>query len=300
MPAATEYKPDDKDQRAAANTERNERRTMITEHQKHYDNQIMPKIGDPVDRVLLGTARQAIDRTTSFLVPQMPQLRIADSQTSDDEQWLMDTWQTNGGAALLANIVLNGAKAGRPYARVAPNEDGYPRIINLDPANVVTFWNADDVDDVLWYELHWTEKQAISTGGTGKREINYRQDIINDGDQWVIRTYSERGNKWSMTDEYVWSFPYAPVLSWQHMPAANQFYGDHEYRHAFLATTIDAVATNINRIIRFHASPRTVGFGFKTDAVVKTDVAGLFTIENKTLEWKTLRCKAIWVLVCRC
>lgn len=272
MPAASEYMPDDKDQRATAHSALNAHGEMIKQHQEYYDNKRRPNLKDTQDHVLLGVVRQAIDRTVSFLVPDMPEISLIENETTDDETYLADTWKVNGGATLLSNIVLNGAKSGRSYVRVVESVGDMPaRIINMNPSNITTFWHEDDVQKVLWHELHWTQKEKSSNGGM--KDVMYRQDIVDAGNEWWMPVYKQEANKWKLVPELesTWAHPLPPIISTQHMPKANEFTGEHEFGHVGLSDSINYIASNINRIIRYHAHPKTIMIGVDATHLTQSD-----------------------------
>lgn len=272
MPSATQYTPDDRSIRQAADSERSERGRQHDRNWRYYSGQhqhpLKPDAAGNDDNVILNLCKQAVDRTVSFLVPTMPRFELS-ADPSAPEDWLNDRWAASGGAALLLNMALNGALDGHVFGRVVTDPSG-PRVINLSGRDVIAFWHADDYDRVLWYELRWS---------AGRDQL--RQDVVNAGDRWLVRDYRMVGARWELQDETIWPYALGPIVSWQHLPQPSTFYGLDELPHAPLNDTINRIASDIARILRFHAFPRTIGTGFESSAVQRTAIDDFWTIPNE-------------------
>ncbi len=272
MPAATQYLPDDRTIRTQAERELRARREEQA-HKWRYYNGDHPKHlktdGEIDDNVTLNLCRQVIDRTVAFLVPDFPALELTSDAETISEQWLRDAWQANQSAVLLATFALNGALTGHVFTRILPAEP-YPRIINLNSANVLVFWDADDYEKVLWYEIHWK---------VGR--IAYRQDIVNDDGQWLVRDYQRKGSRWELQDEVIWPYPLSPIVDWEHQKNPMGYYGRDELPHVHLNDLINKVASDTARILRFHAYPRTVGVGFEANHVQASGIDDFWVIPEK-------------------
>lgn len=276
MPAATEYvtKEDSAEFRAlreAANREFQERQKLSEMNWNYYRGRHRKNllIEDGVDHnVVLNLCRPMIDRIISFLFPEMPGFELDDEADTEPEQWLTDVWEHNGGAVLMSDMALNGALNGQVYARVNPagNEADPPEIINLNPANIITFWKADDYRKVLWYEIQWK---------SGKTE--YRQDVVADGETWVIKDY-KKDNKWKMTKETLWNSPLGPIVDWKHLPRPNEYYGETELFHAGLNDAVNRIASDMNKILYFYGAPTTIGTGFDGGEVQQTGIGRFWTV----------------------
>lgn len=273
MPSALEYLPDDKAIRSASQAEQN---AMLKQHTKHWaywrgnQPEFLKPNGGFNDNVTLNLTRQCIQRTIDFLVPEFPHIGIPEAGNTDLEEAVWAVWKANGGAVLLHNIALNGSLDGHCYARVQPDEKGDIRIYNLDATRVVTFWDSDNIDVVLWYEVHWK---------VGK--VAYRQDTVNEDSRWRIYEYKQAGTQWVLDREIRWDYPLPPIVDWQHIPVPNHFYGDHELTAISVQNAINKTASDVSRILRFHAFPRTVGTGFGVEDVQATGIDDFYAIENE-------------------
>ncbi|MCI0710476.1 MAG: phage portal protein [Chloroflexi bacterium] len=275
MPSATQYTPDSRYVRAAADRELRDRqqahqtawRYYAGDHRKH-----LKPSGSHDDNVILNLCRQVVDRTVAFLVPDFPSLELHESADTDREKWLRGVWQANQNAVLLASMAINGALDGHVFARVVPDKP-FPRIVNLNGANVIAFWDADDYHNVLWYELRWT---------VGRK--TYRQDVVRDGGRWLIRDYLLHGSRWELQDEVIWPHALGPIIDWQHGLHPVEFYGRNELSHAHLNDLINKVASDTARILRFHAYPRTIGTGFEAANVQPSGIDDFWVIPDKSAQ----------------
>lgn len=289
MPAASEYRPDDKAQREAADKEFKARQSLINKNQKYYDGDHKKhlKIEDGIDdNVTLNLCQQVIDDTIAFLAPNFPTLEFDKTVENDDELYLRGVWSRNDAATLLLNIAHNGSIGGQMYTRVIPGAtpEEAPRIINLNPANIITWWHDDDRDKVLWYELQWSINHNSEV-------ITFRQDVVaeldDDGNalRWNIYEYVSDAAGWKKQNEDVWPYPLSPICSEQHLPRANVYYGQNEIPHAGLNDAVNKVASDINRILRFHAFPKTLIAGVSENQdVTETAINGVLTIEDSEVK----------------
>lgn len=276
MPAASHYDPSDRTLIAEANQERNQREQALQRNWNyylgHHRRHLQPDADGNDDNVMLNLCKQSIDRTVAFLVPSFPTIQLDLERETEAENWLARAWQHSGGAVLLANMALNGALHGHVFARVVPGQQpqDFPRIINLNGRHITVYWQADDFQRVLWYEIRWQQ---------GREQ--WRQDIVQDEGRWLIYDYRLAGSRWELQEEVIWPHPLGPVVDWQHLPHAAAFYGADELPHAALNDAVNKVASDIARILRFHAYPRTIGTGFEASAVQPTAIDDFWTIANE-------------------
>lgn len=294
MPAAMRYvTPDDPSRFSLGNTLNNatEERRLLTESftkaEKYYEG-IQPKPlavdEDGIDdNVIINITKQAVDRTLSFLFPS-PFRLVTDParENTPEEALLNDTLDANGGPMFWDGVAYNGALAGHNFVRVLPvdpdNEKNpeFPRLLNYAPGSVIAYWKADDKDKVLWYEVKWS---ALGD--------NYLQDIrrSDDGNSWLIDTYIQRKGtgRFELTgDQEVWPYRLSPIVDWPHIPMTNKYYGKSEVTidQTQLNDSINRTASDISRILRFHAFPKTIGIGLNAEDIQQTAIDGFWTTEN--------------------
>ncbi|HOM83931.1 MAG TPA: phage portal protein, partial [Armatimonadota bacterium] len=122
-------------------------------------------------------------------------------------------------------------------------------------------WNPDDIEDVVEYRIQYTGMDPE----TGK-PVTRRQGITRDGNVWRIREQEIRPGSamWVTIREAVWPHEWSPIVDCQNLPEPNEYWGipDVEEDALTLNGAINFVLSNITRIIRYHAHPKTWGRGF--------------------------------------
>lgn len=281
MPAATHYLPADSELRKNADTELAARRTKYALAAQYYNGQhraaLRVRSGQPDDNVTINLWKKTKDREVTFLFGRMVGFETDDNaEDSDTETWLRAAWAENGNNKLLQRLARFGALSGHVFARVMPASgvQQYPRIVALHPANVLVYWKADDFEHRLWYEIRW------SAGAT-----EYRQDIVDHYGRWEINEFerptssADKNAPWRQTDSVEWPWPLGPVVDWAHIEALDQLYGSNEDSLLQMNDHVNRVASAINRILRIHGFPRTVGTGFEGEKLIETGIDNFWTIE---------------------
>lgn len=306
MPAVMSYlEPNDPFRyRSGASTdsfgdERRDREKAFNLAEKYYHGDHKPTLtvedpgGDyaPVDyNVTINAVKKAVDRTISFLFPTMPRFEFDErGKPSNSERWLMDAWGDNGGVVFLNTLAYNGANSGHVFVKIMPpnQPNGYPRLVNIHPASIIAFWKADDIQDVLFYELKW----RIGN-------VEYLQDIfrdVNNASIWYINDYQRLGGTdWKLISSVQYPYPFCPITAWQHLPNPNHYYGRPEITDDIihLNDQLNFVASNVNKILAIHASPRTIATGVDADEIQATSVNTLWTISNPSASVTNLEMKS--------
>lgn len=199
-------------------------------------------------------------------------------------------WEANRRDILLHNAILNGGVCGHVFLKLVP--DGardpltgvkrLPRLINLNPDIVSVFWDESDIERVLWYRIEY--------GLQGARK---RQDIVRDVDEagedaegWTIYNYAQTTDRagWVAAGAPVaWEYEWPPVIDWPNLPDPNGYYGFNDIRTGgAVNSSLNFLMSNMQRIIKHHAHPKTVAIGVRNDEI--KPVAGidrLWTIPNE-------------------
>lgn len=277
MPAITHYNPDDPAARVRADEELATRRARIARLRAYYEGEHPPQLTDMRDNVVLNLCKQVVDETVAFLIPAMPRFELDDdpATNSQREAWLNRMWEHNGGAMLVHHLALNGALSGHVFARIIADTP-YPRLLALNPANVLVWWGADDYQTIHAYEIRWEDAH-----------MRYRQDIYTEGGAWHMGDYIQpqpkagrKAGAWEQVAHI--TLPYMPVISWGHLPNPHAHYGRDELGALVgLNGHINKVASDIKSILRYHAYPTTVGTGFSAKDVQETRIDGFLTIPDK-------------------
>lgn len=240
--------------------------------------------------VIVNLDGEAIDRIIAFAAPDMPDFQtdevIATPTTPPDqadavvetplEEWIEHAWEENGDAGLLQDFLLYGCLTGHIYARILPPKDGeeFPSVLALNPSTCITYWRNDDLRTVLWHEICYTTDRK------------YRIDFVNEkeftgGNLWGVYTWVYEANAWKQLSAEPWAYAYPPIVAWQHLRDPRRYYGKSQLSASKLNDNVNKVASDIKQILRYHASPRTIGKGVAAKDVETTSIDSFFTVPKE-------------------
>lgn len=279
-----------------ANNEQQARKKAIDAAWDYYEGRhrrpLKVRAGQVDDNVILNVSRKVIEQAVSLLFGTAPGLEIGDKGDQPEDVRLAEIWEANHRDILLHNMALQGALTGHVFVKLQPNGFGTARtptqptartptqptaqgpagvrFVLLNPRMVSVFWRPDDMGQVTCYTISYTDGEA-----------DFRQDMIDEGDVWLVRDLRrERGRGWDVTNEVVWGWPWAPLVEWQNLPDPEEYYGDPDLVRPELNDAINFLASNTNRIIKFHAHPKTVGIGIRASDLQETSVDGFWSVPN--------------------
>ena len=256
-----------------------------------FPNSLKETKSDPKgkDNVKINFARWLVNTGVSFLFGQGVTFEVDGDAKSDANQWLADCWQANKIGTLLHKVGINGGVTGHCFIKVIDAKP-FPRLVNLDPEFVTPIWAADDFEKVEEWRTEWT---GIENG----QAVAFRQVMTPEagGQSWTILDQQSRGDNaaWVTTDSNVWPYSWAPIFQCQNMPCPNAFFGLADLEADVLDgnESLNFIFSNLNRIIRMHAHPKTwargVGAGEIDFAVDKLTVIPSETGELKNLEMQS-------------
>jgi hypothetical protein len=250
------------------------------------------------DNVIVNHVEALADRLTAFLIGDGVTFDAGgdDTQTAtDDDIALM--WQKSRGAILQESIALSGAIEGHCAVRLIPRQGQPTHITRIKQAHFAAFWDAMDMERVLWYRLQYV------SGKVGKRIDYVRGAVIDnevvdhDAPGWTEIVYELKDrapggpnfgpnlaadSRWIQTiTAPPWPYDWPPIVDWQNLPSPNAYYGKSDITSATkLNDALNFILSNMQRIIKHHASPKTVGTGWTADQLVETSVGGLLTVPN--------------------
>lgn len=270
--------------------ERQSRTEKYTQALDYFEGRQKPQLDfksdEPNDNVVVNLVRTSIDRSIAFLFPQIPHMELDPRETEEtpDEKWLRLAWEYNGGLGLLTKIGQAGSLSGQVYVRVLPPRpgiDAYPRIRVLEPSSTITYWQADDMDTIVWHEQMWTIGDS-----------QFILDVINEGDHWELIQYVQKaGTGFDPVRAESWNRTPGPIITWQHFPLIGSFYGrsDVEPENIAHQNSVNLISSEMMRINRYHSSPKTIAIGVgNKDEVEETSIDGLWIIENENAKLQNL------------
>lgn len=203
---------------------------------------------------------------------------------SEEQQYLDEVWKANNAQMLMLDALLNGGVDGHSFLKVLARgeytESGMevPRVICLDPACVTVFWDAGDKSRVLWYRIQY------EAGG-----VAYRQDIVREVDvngadtgRWAIYNYrKERTSMFVADGEDVWDYKWPPIVDWKNLPNPKSYYGKSDIGgKGRLNDGLNLTASNVQRILKHHAHPKTVVTGARVEDILTTSIDSLWSIPS--------------------
>lgn len=255
-------------------------------YQGNLKQPLVVKPDGPNDNVTINYGRIIVDKSVSFLFGQEPQFELSEGAETPAEAWLTEVWRANRKTQLLQKMAVNGGVCGHVFLKVAPaSRGGKPRIINLPPEYVAVSTDGDDIDHVWRYVI-----QFGAEGRDGSQLVYRQTTALTDAGRWeIVDEESRNGGVFLETQRMLWPWEWPPIVDCQNLPAANDYYGLPDLATDVIGL-IDAynfVRSNIQRILRYHAHPRTVGTGFVANQL-KMDVDGTVVLPAADAKLYTL------------
>ncbi len=257
-----------------------------------FPNALTVKKGQPDDNVKPNFCRPIVDASVSFLFGREVHFSIPEGEETnnytDAENWLQEVWRRNRKMSLLLKLALNGAVCGHAFLKIL-DEKPWPRLIVIDPAYMTPVHDPDDIDQVVRYKIHFPALDPRTAKPIVKQQRIERNE---NGKSWQIVDEISRAPDhlgWDKVQEVTWPRDWPPVIDCQNLPAPNEYWGvsDLESDVIELNKELNFLLSNGNRIIRFHAHPKTWGRGFSADQL-KIAVDDTVVLPNDRAELKNL------------
>ena len=238
------------------------------------------------DNVTLNYSRRVVNKGLSFLFGKSVEFQLdAKDGRNEQEAYLDGCWGTaEQKQRTLIDWGMNGAITGTGYLRLYEALPGeFPRIAAIDPATMDIITGSDDIDDVRAFIMAWR------AGEIWKR---HRIDLQANGTWVITEEESQKANVWRIVNETLWPYQGAPVHYAQNLPSTNEVYGISDLEEATINDAINWTASNINRILRFHAHPKTIGTGFDAAKLQNTAVDQFWAISEADAKVYNLEMKS--------
>jgi hypothetical protein len=308
--------------------EREKRQRGIAARWAFYDGEhakplkITPgKAGRPAvdDNVTPNLGGMFVDRGVSFLVGEPPAFTLdidagvaggesdaeteGDVKVSPEEQHLDAVWKFNRAKTLLHKWATNGGVTGHAWLRIVVPEHPLehpttglilPRLVNVDPATVDVLYDQDDIERELAFLLEWN---VVKGGLPAVRRQTIELDSTESS--WTIRDYISVGSSKefdALGDDVVWPWPFPPLIGAQNLPRPNEYFGASDLDGGLeeLNGSVSRVLSNLARIVRFHAHPKTWASGISTAelASVVVDPDGVIGLPHPDAELHNLEMRS--------
>jgi len=240
------------------------------------------RVGQIDDNVRINYARMIVDKGVSFLFGHDVSFEIDEVEETDAEHWLDAVWAYNRKMSLLQNAALVGGVTGHVFIKIVTGGE-YPRLVTIDPETVTVSLAPDDAQQVLSYQISYVSRDPKT-----QKPVSIRQVIERDGVRW--RIVDQVGDverlTWTTVNEAVWPYEFSPIVDCQNLPAPGEFWGQSDLEDDVIEIirSINFIASNTARIIRFHAHPKTWGRGFAArDLRIGVDETIILPGENAEL-----------------
>lgn len=245
-----------------------ERRDRLDSYRRNWEyyngrhNLPLPtRTGQPDDNVILNLPKLIVDKSASYLFGKSVGFELAEGETTPEEQYLADVWAANRKMTFLLKYAKSGGLYGHGFIKIVPDgvRPGVPRLVALEPEIVTVDWDEQDIDRVTRYRIEW-----VAAGDDGRPRY-YRQDITRDGERWQVENQRAQGQGSYGPDpdnpDLVWPYSWPPIIDNQNLPLPGAYYGQSDLEEIRTQDAINYVASNIQRILRYHAHPKTVAAG---------------------------------------
>ena len=233
--------------------------------------------GEPDDNVILNLCKRLVNESVAMLVGRGVRFEIVEGAQTPAEDALAEFWRKNRKQLFLSELAVTGAVTGQPVVQFVPpaGDRDWWRLVSIQPQLLSLMWSPTDRANIIAYVFRW------EVNG-----VEYRQDVIAPGQLgnggWLIRGWRRQSlGRWELQSEELWPYSWAPVLTWQNFPNPGKVYGLSDLESAELNDAVNMVASNVNRILRFHAHPRTIGLGVMPSDVQTTAISDFWAIPAK-------------------
>lgn len=259
-----------------------ERYTVLQRNRAYYSGdqarqlKVRPMQAD--DNLVLNFVQLVVERSISLLFGQGVEFDLPGEAESQEQVYLDSVWAANKKGRLLHALAQYGGIYGTCYVKIIPEGVEYkgalyPRLISLNPMYMTVEADPNDKEFVSRYIMQYVTQEA--GGEVGHREIIspvYAQLAPEDEGRltstitgWLIENYELKvstQNKWELISSQAWQYPFPPVAHWQNLPQHDDIYGKSDVADILeLQDRVNFVASNISKIIRYHAHPKTWGRG---------------------------------------
>lgn len=264
-----------------------------------HDRQLADQKDGHDDNIIINDIEVISDKLAAFLMGDGVTFDAGgDDQRTDSDEAIEDLWEMNRGQILQTELALAGVIEGHLAVLLTPPTDeagnivdGLPRLTRLKQKHFAAFWDPFDMQKVLWYRLqsgNLRRDYVRGLVGKGDRTVDHHNAPVWSVVEWRLKTdnsmalFGKEGGKWLLQSVTPWLFPWPPIVDWQNLPAPNSYYGKSDLDGPIeLNDALNFIISNLNRIVKHYADPKTIGIGFKVSELVATQVGGFYTVNNK-------------------
>lgn len=268
-----------------------------------HDEALKRKPTDPDDNVRVNLARVIVDKGVSYLFGKGGVTISAEGAVGDEQEEAdavvdsptEEAWAAaidNSSKQLLQKTGQNGAVTGQVFWRFVSDQPGSVRILNVDPASMSPVWDPDDYETILEWQQTWSTL-VLDAQGRPKPVVRRRRDEQQENGEWITHLEQAMGqaDRWEpYAEPEPWPYQFAPILSTQNLPMANEFWGlsDIEYDVLHLNDVVNSVASNLKKIVRHHGTPTLWASGMGDGAGIKLTDEGVLLLPDSESKLGTI------------
>jgi len=273
-----------------------------------HRKQLTVRSGQADDNITLNYLGLVVERGISMLLGQGVEFDMGEDEGGPRQEFIDEIWSANKRDILLHKVAQYGGSLGTCYLKILPEaiesrEDEnklVARLVPLDPLLMEIETVPEDIDQVLRYVMRYNikgpEGEEIARKEVTERNLLAVEEEGADGPQiigfetvsWMIRNYQAgRNGVWELMSEQEWPFEFPPIMHWQNLPLAYSAYGMADVEQVVdLQDRINFIASNISKIIRYHAHPKTWGRGVGTQGEASWGADEMITLggENAMIQ----------------
>lgn len=234
------------------------------------------KKGQANDNIKVNYSRLVVEKGVAFLFGKDIRFEVEgdedviETDVSKAELWLEEVWKANKKGSLLMRLGTKGAVTGTAIVKILPKSavtGDLPRIVVQDPQDYLMYSSHDDYEDIFKFVIQYEEYDHET-----RRDVQYRETHERIEGKWYFweeKVDLKSGATQVIRDRTLWPYDWSPILFCQNLPEPNCIWGlsDLEDDVIGLNGNLNFVLSNIQRIIRYHAHPKTWGRGFAADAL---------------------------------
>jgi len=281
-----------------------QRRLVIEAARRYYDGQhvkpLKVKPGEPDDNVLVNLCRSLVDDSVSWLFgnPETGVLQMKIDSGQDglaDEgaggeaaaQLLTQAYEEAGGFNFFKRLGMRGSIAGHFFIKVAKTETGAaPRPVLLDPLITTLRTDPADSERVIAYKIEW-RRTEIEPNTRRKETYIYRQLAVRASDiddAWLVGDFKARDRRrrqWILVQAGAWPYRWSPIVDGPNVEPGWGCYGQSDMEDVgTINDGINFLASNTQRILKYHAHPKTIGTGMDAEDLQETAIDSFWTVPD--------------------
>jgi hypothetical protein len=227
-------------------------------YQGNYRKQLKVRELQADDNLGINFVGLVVDRSISMLLGDGIGVDFGENEKADD--YIETVYRANKSDILFNKAAQFAGIYGTGFLKIIPegatlrgsNPVVVPRLIALDPQWVTIQTLPEDIETVASYTIRY------NVGETARKQTIERNPF-----NWTITDWQsdrQTSGRWIITNQEQWPYEFPPMLHWQNLPQPGDVYGQSDIQDVIeLQDRTNFVASNISKIIRYHAHPKTWG-----------------------------------------